>query len=166
MTTTSSATTSTTPQHAADPQAADADLASQPVAYWTGVASNAVKNLLRDSMARHDVTQPQWWVLNRVAGGPATRDEVVSGLAEVADNPYDISRVVDQLLHRGWLAADAEGRLSLTDAGQVGRAEVKELVTSLRAQVHEGVTDEEYVAALKVLRRMTANARQSAQPWQ
>ncbi|WP_189826732.1 MarR family winged helix-turn-helix transcriptional regulator [Streptomyces finlayi] len=164
MTTTTSTATAT-PQHSADPRAADADLASQPVAYWTGVASNAVKNLLRDSMARYDVTQPQWWVLNRVAGAPATRDEVVAGLAEVADNPYDISRVVDQLLHRGWLVASDAGHLSLTEAGHAGRAEIKTLVTSLRAQVHEGVTDEEYVAALKVLRRMTANARQTSQPW-
>ncbi|GAA3492017.1 MarR family winged helix-turn-helix transcriptional regulator [Streptomyces cremeus] len=156
-------TTNATPQHPADPLAADADLASQPVAYWTGVASTTVKNLLRDSMARYDVTQPQWWVLSRVAAGPATREELVAGLAEVADNPYDISRVVDQLLHRGWLAADATGGLSLTEAGTAGRAEIKALVTELRARVHEGVTDEEYVAALKVLRRMTANARRAAE---
>ncbi|MFJ6695435.1 MarR family winged helix-turn-helix transcriptional regulator [Streptomyces sp. NPDC091272] len=169
MTTTSEPRTPAAPtaQHSADPHAADADLASQPVAYWTGVASNAVKNLLRDSMARLDITQPQWWVLNRVDAGPQTRAEVVAALAEFADNPYDISRVVDQLLHRGWLATDpAGGQLNLTEAGLAGKAEVKQLVSGLRAQVHEGVSDEEYVAALKVLRRMTANARQSAQPWQ
>ncbi|WP_433545607.1 MarR family winged helix-turn-helix transcriptional regulator [Streptomyces sp. CA-294286] len=150
----------------ADPSAADADLASQPVAYWTGIASNAVKNLLRDSMARYDVTQPQWWVLNRVDAAPATRPEVIAALADVADNPYDISRVIDQLLHRGWLAADPQDRLSLTESGRAGKAEIKQLVTRLRAQVHEGVSDEEYVAALKVLRRMTANAKQGTQPWQ
>jgi DNA-binding MarR family transcriptional regulator len=166
MTTTSATQSPVTPQHSANPRAADADLASQPVAYWTGVASVAVKNLLRDSMARFDVTQPQWWVLNRVEATPATRTEVVEALADVAETPYDIPRVVDQLLHRGWLAADEEGRLSLTEQGRAGKSEIKGLVAGLRAQVHEGVTDEEYVAALKVLRRMTANARQAAQPWQ
>ncbi|MCX5204135.1 MarR family winged helix-turn-helix transcriptional regulator [Streptomyces sp. NBC_00237] len=164
-TTTSTARVPATPQHTANPQAADADLASQPVAYWTGVASHAVKNLLRDSMARYDVTQPQWWVLNRVDATP-TRAEVIAVLADVAETRYDVPRVIDQLLHRGWLAADADDRLSLTESGRAGRAEIKQLVTGLRAQVHEGVTDEEYVAALKVLRRMTANARQSTQPWQ
>ncbi len=39
-------TTNATPQHPADPLAADADLASQPVAYWTGVAGTTVRNLL------------------------------------------------------------------------------------------------------------------------
>ncbi|MEU8890637.1 MarR family transcriptional regulator [Streptomyces sp. NPDC048442] len=161
-------TTTSTPtaQHIANPQAADADLASQPVAYWTGVASTAVKNLLRDSMARFDVTQPQWWVLNRIGAGGSSREQLVEQLAAVADNPYDTSRVVDQLLHRGWLAADGSSRLSLTDAGHAGKAQIKELVTGLRAQVHEGVSDEEYVAALKVLRRMTANAKRSDSPWQ
>ncbi|MFD3515209.1 MarR family winged helix-turn-helix transcriptional regulator [Streptomyces sp. NPDC058657] len=150
----------------ADPHAADADLASQPVAYWTGVASTAVKNLLRDSMAHYDVTQPQWWVLNRVDAAPSTRAEVIAALADVAETPYDIPRVIDQLLHRGWLTADPQDRLSLTESGRSGKAEVKQLVTRLRAQVHEGVSDEEYVAALKVLRRMTANAKQSTHPWQ
>jgi DNA-binding MarR family transcriptional regulator len=145
----------------ADPQAAEADLASQPVAYWTGVASTVVRNLLRDEMARHDVTQLQWWALNRVDAAPATRAEVVTALADVADDPYDIPRVVDQLLHRGWLTADDSSRLSLTDAGRAGRAGIEQLVTALRARVHEGVTDEEYTAALKVLRRMIRNVAET-----
>lgn len=36
-------------------------------------------------------------------------------------------------------------------------ARIKELVTALRAEIHEGITDEEWVAALKVLRRMKEN---------
>lgn len=140
----------------ANPHAADADLAAQPVAYWAGLTNTTVKNLLRDEMARFDLTQPQWWVLNRVDAAP-TRAEVVEALAAVADNPYDISRVIDQLLHRGWLAVDDDSRLSLTEAGKAGRARVEGLVTGLRAQVHAGVSDEEYVAALKVMRRMIRN---------
>ncbi|MFI5802131.1 MarR family winged helix-turn-helix transcriptional regulator [Streptomyces sp. NPDC051561] len=139
----------------ANPRAADADLASQPVAYWAGLTGTTVKNLLRDEMARLDVTQPQWWVLNRVDAAP-TRAEVVDALAAVADSPHDTSRVIDQLLHRGWLALD-DSRLSLTEAGREGRARVKELVTGLRVRVHDGVSDEEYVAALKVMRRMIRN---------
>ncbi|MFF0744019.1 MarR family winged helix-turn-helix transcriptional regulator [Streptomyces sp. NPDC004111] len=151
----------------ADPRASDADLATQPVAYWTGLASTAVKNLLRDEMARLDVTQPQWWVLNRVDAAPLTRAEVVAALADVADGPHDISRVVDQLLHRGWLALDggADAPLVLTEEGRAGKARVKHLVTGLRARVHAGVSDAEYVAALKVLRRMITNAGGPG-PWQ
>ncbi|MFH8759574.1 MarR family winged helix-turn-helix transcriptional regulator [Streptomyces atroolivaceus] len=150
--------TALTDQAPADPAATEDALATQPVGYWCGLAHSAVTRHVRDAMARTDVTQPQYWVLNRVHGGSAapTREEVVAQLTPLADGPQDISRAVDQLLHRGWLGADGQ-RLGLTDEGEAARARLRELVTGLRAEVHRGISDEEYVAALKVLRTMVAN---------
>ncbi|GAA3085312.1 MarR family transcriptional regulator [Streptomyces rectiviolaceus] len=104
-------------------------------------------------------TQPQYWVLNCVNGGPEapSREEVVGHLTPVADGPHEIARVVDQLVHRGWLRIGAGQRLQLTDAGEPARVRLRELATEVRAVVHEGTSDEEYVAARKVLRRMVAN---------
>jgi len=152
-------TGSATDQAPADPAATDDMLATQPVGYWSGRAHAAVTRQLRDALARIDVTQPQYWVLNSVHGGPAapSRAEVVSRLAPLADEPHEISRVIDQLLHRGWLRIDTGQRVRLTDTGEAARARVRELVTGLRSVVHGGVSDEEYVAALKVLRTMIAN---------
>ncbi|MFD4662255.1 MarR family winged helix-turn-helix transcriptional regulator [Streptomyces halstedii] len=137
--------------------------ATQPIGYRSGLAQAAVTRQLRDAMAKIDVTQPQYWVLNRVNGGPAapSREEVVIQLTPPADGPHEIARVVDQLLHRGWLRTDAGERLRLTDAGEAARARLRELATELRGVVHEGISDEEYVAALKVLRRMVANVEGS-----
>ncbi|OOV16721.1 hypothetical protein SM007_37915, partial [Streptomyces avermitilis] len=101
---------------------------------------------------------------NRVHGGPAApgREEVVTQLTPLADGPHEIARVVDQLLHRGWLRIDAGQRLRLTDTGEAARKRLRELVTELRAVVHEGISDEEYVTALKVLRTMIANVEGDA----
>lgn len=98
-------------------------------------------------------------MLNRVNGGPVapSREEVVIQLTPLADGPHEIARVIDQLFHRGWLRIDAGQRLQLTEAGEAARVRLRELATELRAVVHEGISDEEYVAALKVLRRMAAN---------
>ncbi|MEU7283453.1 MarR family winged helix-turn-helix transcriptional regulator [Streptomyces sp. NPDC045431] len=152
-------TDTTTDQAPADPAATDDMLATQPVGYWSGLAHAAVTRHLRDAMARIDVTQPQYWVLNRVNGGSEapSREEVVSQLTPLADGPHEIARVIDQLFHRGWLRIDAGQRLELTDAGEAARVRLRELATEVRAVVHEGISDEEYVAALKVLRRMVAN---------
>ncbi|MER7824941.1 MarR family winged helix-turn-helix transcriptional regulator [Streptomyces sp. NPDC096097] len=152
-------TTPTTDQAPADPAATDDMLATQPIGYWSGLAHTAVTRQLRDAMARIDVTQPQYWVLNRVDSGlPAPgREEVVTQLTPLAEGPHEIARVVDQLLHRGWLTTDDRQRLHLTEAGEAARARLRQLVTEQRAVVHEGISDEEYVAALKVLRRMVAN---------
>ncbi|GGT00246.1 hypothetical protein GCM10010222_47290 [Streptomyces tanashiensis] len=150
---------SPTDQAPADPSATDDMLATQPIGYWSGLAHTTVTRHLRDAMARIDVTQPQYWVLNRVDGGPAapTRAEVVAQLTPLADGPHEMSRVVDQLNHRGWLRIDAEERLHLTEAGEAARVRLRAMVTGLRAVVHRGISDEEYVAALKVLRTMVAN---------
>ncbi|MFB4425429.1 MarR family winged helix-turn-helix transcriptional regulator [Streptomyces sp. QL37] len=150
--------TAPTDQAPADPAATDDTLAAQPIGYWSGLAHTAVTRHLRDAMARIDVTQPQYWVLNRVHGGSAapTREEVVAQLTPLADGPQDISRVVDQLLHRGWIGEDGQ-RLGLTDEGEAARLRLRELVTGLRAEVHRGISDAEYVAALKVLRTMVTN---------
>ncbi|MEU7058233.1 MarR family transcriptional regulator [Streptomyces sp. NPDC046197] len=149
----------TTDQAPADPAATDDMLVTQPIGYWSGLAHTAVTRHLRDAMAKIDVTQPQYWVLNRVNGGTTapTREEVVVQLTPLADGEYEIARVVDQLLHRGWLRIDADQHLHLTDLGEAARARLRELVTELRAVVHKGISDEEYVAALKVLRRMVVN---------
>ncbi|MFC9590897.1 MarR family winged helix-turn-helix transcriptional regulator [Streptomyces sp. NPDC056944] len=154
-----SKTGSTTDQAPANPAATDDMLATQPVGYWCGLAQAAVTRHLRDAMAKVDATQPQYWVLNRVNGGPAapSRAEVAAQLTHLADGPHEIARVVDQLLHREWLRIDDEQRLHLTDAGEAARVRLRELATDVRAVVHQGISDEEYVAALKVLRKMVAN---------
>ncbi|MFG2112583.1 MarR family transcriptional regulator [Streptomyces sp. NPDC048718] len=169
--------TPSTDQAPADPVAADDMLATQPVGYWAGLAHAAVTRHLRDAMARIDATQPQYWVLNHVKYRPEapSREETVAALTPLADGPHDIGRVVDQLIHRAWLRSEgSEGseeseesersdssgagqRLYLTEAGETARTRLRELATELRAVVHEGVSDEEYVAALRVLRRMIAN---------
>ncbi|MEU6620953.1 MarR family winged helix-turn-helix transcriptional regulator [Streptomyces litmocidini] len=148
-----------TDQAPADPAATDDTLASQPIGYWTGLVHEAVTRRLRDAMARIDVTQPQYWVLNRVSGGPTApdREEVITQLTPLAGGRHEIPRVIDQLLHRGWLRIDADQSLHLTDAGEAARIRLRGLATELRTEVHKGISDEEYVAALKVLRTMIAN---------
>ncbi|MFI5529913.1 MarR family winged helix-turn-helix transcriptional regulator [Kitasatospora sp. NPDC051853] len=155
--------TTPTDQAPADPAATDDVLATQPVGYWCGLAQESVTRHLRDAMARIDATQPQYWVLNRVNGGPAApdREEVAAQLTHLADGPHEIARVVDQLLHRGWLRTDGRQRLHLTEAGEGARLRLRQLVTEVRAVVHEGISDEEYVAALKVLRTMVANVERA-----
>ncbi|MEU3772681.1 MarR family winged helix-turn-helix transcriptional regulator [Streptomyces sp. NPDC032472] len=161
-----SLTGTTTDQAPANPAATDDMLATQPVGYWCGLTHTTVTRHLRDAMAKIDVTQPQYWVLNRVSGGPTApnREEVVTQLTHLADGPHEIARVVDQLLHREWLRIDDGQRLHLTDAGETARAQLRELATEIRAVVHKGISDEEYVAALKVLRKMVANVEGDGTP--
>jgi DNA-binding MarR family transcriptional regulator len=147
----------------ANPFVAEDALAGQPVGYWSGAVHRAVVNRLRDVMAGIDVTQPQWWVLTRVdIGDGLIREGIAAQLTDVAESPYEVPRAIDQLLHRGWVEMDGARRLRLTDVGRAAQGRIKELVTSLRAEVHEGISDEDYVTALKVMRRMIGNIESAA----
>lgn len=66
--------------------------------------------------------------------------------------------VLDDLLGKGWITAATDGRLTRTDDGRVGRARIAARAGDIRLRLHAGVSDEEYIAALKVLRRIIANA--------
>ncbi|MEU7132720.1 MarR family winged helix-turn-helix transcriptional regulator [Streptomyces sp. NPDC046261] len=156
----------TTPQTApapADPNTPTdfASLAAQPIGYWSWVAHKAVIQHIRGAMARVDITQFQWWILNQAdaaAGTGLTREQIRDNLCPVLDVGADtIAQSTDSLLARGWLAADEEGFLHLTDAGREARARTKEVVTRVRGEIHDGITDEEYVTALRVLQRMIEN---------
>ncbi|CAM5486369.1 MarR family winged helix-turn-helix transcriptional regulator [Streptomyces abikoensis] len=155
-------TTTTAPQPA-NPAVPDdfASLAAQPIGYWSWVVHEAVIRHIRGAMARTDITQPQWWILNQVdgAGGDGLAPELLrERLGSVLGTTGDEIRLAtDSLLARGWLAAGDTGLLRLTEAGQEAKARTKELVTRLRAEIHEGIGDEEYVAALRVLKRMIDN---------
>ncbi|NEE10626.1 winged helix-turn-helix transcriptional regulator, partial [Streptomyces sp. SID7499] len=54
--------------------------------------------------------------------------------------------------------------LHLTDAGEAARARLRELAGEVRAEVHKGISDKEYVAALRVLRKMVANIEGDGTP--
>ncbi|MFE0374224.1 MarR family winged helix-turn-helix transcriptional regulator [Streptomyces inhibens] len=143
-------------------------LAAQPVAYWTWAASQALLRHIRGAMARADISQPQWWTLNHLDASAEglTRAEVCARLdAFLGELGLDaMEHAVDSLLHRGWLTADGVGRLTLTDAGREAKERTKVLVAQLRSEIHEGITDEEYAAALTVVQRMIRNVGGTATP--
>ncbi|MGW7597880.1 MarR family winged helix-turn-helix transcriptional regulator [Streptomyces antimycoticus] len=143
-------------------------LAAQPIAYWTWATTRVLLQHVRSSLARVDVTQQQWWTLNYVDGAEngLTRAQVCARLDAFLDevSPEDMGHAVDSLLHREWLTADDADRLTLTDAGRDAKARIKNLVAELRSEIHEGITDEEYAAALTILQRMIRNVGGTATP--
>ncbi|MDX3104235.1 MarR family transcriptional regulator [Nonomuraea angiospora] len=111
----------------------------KPIGHWL----KQLDNLLEDAMdqALQTTTRREWQVLNRAA-------------QESADAmPFTgVDEAVERLTAKGWLA-DGE----LTDAGRAAHGEISEKVGQFRQQVLEGVSSQEYLATVDVLRRMSAN---------
>lgn len=136
----------------------EAQLAAQPIGYWSGAAYRAVVGRIRAELAEEHLTQPHWWILNHVAGAPGRW-----GRAELADRlrPYDdlgisFDEVFADLLGRGWLTEEGDA-LSLTAAGEAGRLRARERTGRAHEQMHRGVSTADYVTTLTVLRRMIDN---------
>ncbi|MGW7077141.1 MarR family winged helix-turn-helix transcriptional regulator [Streptomyces sp. NPDC054866] len=137
----------------------DEGLLDQPIGYWASAAGEAVVHHIRTMLAEFGLTQPEWWVLNQIIAEDGRDKEAVvatlRGYLNVGDGAlhHDIEALHDRAL----LTEDAGGRLRLTDAGRKLREEAAARQQKTRAEIHEGIPDEEFVRTLKVLQRMIHN---------
>ncbi|MEU8823450.1 MarR family winged helix-turn-helix transcriptional regulator [Streptomyces sp. NPDC048636] len=144
----------------------DAELVRQPIGYWSWAAHKAVVTHIRAGLAEFGLSQPQWWVLNQVLDGGEggrLREEVRVVLEGYLDVGEAIEPEIDVLLERGLLRTVDGERLQLTDDGRALRERTAERQAEMRARIHDGIDDDAYVAALKVLQRMIHNV--GGQAW-
>ncbi|WP_426367764.1 MarR family transcriptional regulator [Streptomyces sp. E-08] len=142
----------------------DAQLATQPAAYWTGLAYEALIAFTRDRQAELGFTQPQFWLLRNLSGNDISADGHGMTLPELREAMRSYLRPEDDLtaesrvlVERGWLRLDDEGRLWITEAGEAARVDLKQHGPAIRGRIHEGIDDADYVTALRVLRQMLRN---------
>ncbi|WP_052847741.1 MarR family winged helix-turn-helix transcriptional regulator [Streptomyces avicenniae] len=144
--------------------AADAALAAQPAAYWTGVAYEAVIAFIRAQQALHGFTQPQFWLLRNLSrhdispdGEGMTVPELRAAMRSYLRPEDDLVAESAVLVARGWLTRDGDGRLWITEAGEEARLRLKKEAPGIRDAIHEGIDDADYVTTVKVLQRMIRN---------
>ncbi|MYS85687.1 hypothetical protein [Embleya scabrispora] len=142
----------------------DAELATQPAAYWTGVAYEALISFTRARQAELGFTQPGFWLLRNLSkndlspdGHGMTIPELRQAMSSYLRPEDDLKAEAEVLLERGWLTDDAEGRLWITESGEQARADLKQHAPAIRARIHQGIDDADYVTTLKVLQRMIRN---------
>ena len=142
----------------------DTELAHQPAAYWTGVAYEALIAYTRARHAEYGFTQPGFWLLRNLSTNdlwPSGRGRTIGEL-EHAMSTYlrpedDLASEADILIGRGWLTRDDDGRLTITTEGDEARVSLAAHAPEVRAAIHEGIDDADYVTTLKVLQRMIRN---------
>ncbi|KJY28113.1 MarR family winged helix-turn-helix transcriptional regulator [Streptomyces sp. NRRL S-495] len=145
-------------------QISDAELAGQPAAYWTGVAYEALIAFTRARQAEKGYTQPQFWLLRNLSkndispdGAGMTVPELRAAMASYLRSEDDLTAEAAVLVERGWLTQDAEQRLWLTEEGEQARVDLARNAPAIRAALHAGIDDADYVTALKVLRQLIRN---------
>ncbi|MGX1881231.1 MarR family transcriptional regulator [Streptomyces sp. NPDC055287] len=142
----------------------EAELAQQPIAYWTHVAHEEVLAFIRGELAELGLSQPQYWTLRHLSvndlsedGTGRTVEELNESMREYLAPQDDLATDTEDMVVRGLLTRDATSRLTITEAGEVAHARVKEHVPALRARIHTGIDDADYATTVRVLRRMMRN---------
>ncbi|MEU0796559.1 MarR family transcriptional regulator [Amycolatopsis sp. NPDC005961] len=125
----------------------------KPLGWWL----RHVHELLESSMARaldaESLSRRHWQVLNTIALGARTPEEVDAALAPfvAADGPM-AAKVAD-LRARGWVTEDG----GLTEAGREAHARVEERVEAFRTTVTRGISGDDYRTTVRTLERCAAN---------
>ncbi|MEV4396879.1 MarR family transcriptional regulator [Nonomuraea sp. NPDC049607] len=116
----------------------------KPIGYWVKHLDNLLEDAMGQTLSAYGASRREWQLLHATA-----HDQNAAALA-----PFEgVEEAVQSLTSRGWLA-DGE----LTAEGRATHAAVSEHVTRFRRRITEGVSPQEYLTAVDVLRRMAANA--------
>ncbi|SFW54011.1 helix-turn-helix domain-containing protein [Amycolatopsis australiensis] len=125
----------------------------KPFGWWL----RHLHELLESSMGRildaESLTRRHWQVLNTIADGARTPDEVDSVMAPFVAAEGSMAPKIADLRARGWVAEDGQ----LTEAGRVAHTRVKEEVKAFRAAAIDGISDDDYRVTIRTLERCAAN---------
>lgn len=133
----------------------------RPIGYWLKLLDGLIEASLDQALAAEGATRRQWQALNMIhtaEQGAATSAVIGEALEPFLDDDQGAAhRVLEELIRKGWVRMRPDGVVSPTSSGLDAHARLRRHVMSIRDALTQGVTEGEYLATLRVLRRMAAN---------
>ena len=125
----------------------------KPLGWWL----RHLHELLESSMGRilddESLTRRHWQVLNTIALGAHTPEEVDTVMAPFVAAEGSMAPKIAHLRERGWVAGNGE----LTAAGREAHVRVEQRVKAFRALAIDGIGDDDYRTTIRTLERCAAN---------
>ena len=134
----------------------------RPIGFWLKLVDMLITEQFARSLEEHGVTRLQWQLLNVLEGTTATGEELISMLAPFVtehagqDEPTDPQEHLSELVESGWVDFSEE-RYQLTERGTTSLVTLAGVVDKVRTQAADGISPEEYQAAVQTLERMATN---------
>lgn len=145
---------------ATDQDAPSGRSAEQMLSYWITLVDSLLTGRVNESLAEHGLTRAQWQLMNALTERPQTTEELGGSLtpaaAEAEEGPRTVEEHLDELVESGWLVAEGE-LYTLTSTGRISGERVAAVVEELRAEITEGISEEEYRVVVGSLRTMAGN---------
>lgn len=132
--------------------------APRPIGFWLRLVDTLIDEQFAGLLEEHGVTRRQWQLMNVLAEGPASREQLDAAVAPFLDATADESSVAHlaELVDSGWVAGDEAG-YEVTEQGATAFDGLQEAVARTRARTAEGISEDDYATTLEVLEQMARN---------
>jgi hypothetical protein len=128
----------------------------QPVSWWLKHVDGLLEVSFDRALQGEGIDRGQWQVLNAVAGGASSAEQVEAAFARLEIPGVRPRDVLGRLVARGWLYHEG-GKLSLTATGAGARRRLQTALAGQRERLTLGIDAERYRITVDTLRRMAAN---------
>jgi hypothetical protein len=138
----------------------------RPLGYWLRAIEGPLRESMRGAFSSFGVSRREWRTLTTLHAAPADLDGIRAALPSRRrpehgpGRGHDMHRTLEQLLesfvNRGWATLDA-GVYTLTDEGTRIHDAVLANVQKVRAQVTDGIADDDYVTTMATLEKIAGN---------
>ncbi|MEV4600336.1 MarR family transcriptional regulator [Amycolatopsis sp. NPDC049253] len=125
----------------------------KPLGYWLRHNHELLEEAFDQPLGAHHLTRRQWQVLNAVAQGAHTADQVDKALEPFTVDEGSMAPHLDELQNRGWLTSDHR----LTTEGREAHREIEAKVQTFRARATHGISEDDYLTTVRTLERMAEN---------
>jgi DNA-binding MarR family transcriptional regulator len=129
----------------------------RPIGFWLKRADELLTKRIDEAQRASGLIRLEWQALNVVRERvTASAEEVAAVLQSFADRQR-VYETLAQLARRGTIAQSADARWSLTEAGTSLYEGALAVQQQIRQRAMTGISDTEYAAAVRVLKRLVDN---------
>jgi DNA-binding MarR family transcriptional regulator len=134
----------------------------RPIGYWLKHLDRLIDGALERALATDGLSRRHWQVLNSLAAGPGTRAALAATLRPfVGDDASAVEPVIHDILARGWIREVVNGGLEISEQGRSAHEAAMQRVAATREVLRRGITDDEYLTVIGILKRMSSNLESS-----
>ena len=128
----------------------------RPIGYWLKLVDNLIERQFATTLDEHGVTRRQWQLLNVLARGTATVEQLDEAVRPFFSDDESSAEHLSELIESAWVDA-TPGGYEMTERGFTAFGTLGEVVAQQRALVGQGISESEYTATVSVLEKMARN---------
>jgi DNA-binding MarR family transcriptional regulator len=130
----------------------------RPIGFWLKLVDRLIDERFDELLGEAELTRRHWQVLTALQAGPASVQQLDTNLGPFLDEREPTTRpVLEELGARGWAAWSPDDLAISTQAGASAHTALLAQVSTSRRQVTAGISPDDYLATVEVLRRMATN---------